>query len=449
MVEDLRLDSLEGVGPVTTRKLSDAGVHNVMDLIVRGPVEIADITGMEKDTAEKIVNKARQHLVEGGLIAKDFVSASEIYKYRQSIGKITTGTNCLDTLFDGGVETQALTEVYGEFGCGKTQFAHTLSVMVQKSKEEGGLDGSVLYIDTENTFRPERIVSIAQAHDMDPEKVLDRIIVARAYNSAHQVLILEESGPVIEENNVKLIVADSAVGLFRAEYLGRGTLSVRQQKLNHFVHLLSRIAETYNCAALATNQVMASPDVFFGDPTRPIGGNVVAHTSTYRIYFKKSGKKRIARMVDSPHHPEEEVIFALGEAGVIDLEDADKKTKKTAAKKTIKKTKKSEVETPVEDTVEITPEVETTVDTPEVETTVDTPEVETTVETPEVETTVETPEVETTVETPEVETTVEAPTETPEVKTTSKTPKVKTTSKTPKVEATAEIESDDLDPAEE
>jgi len=366
MVEDLRLDSLEGVGPVTTRKLSDAGVHNVMDLIVRGPVEIASITGMEKDTAEKIVNKARQHLVDGGLIANHFTSATDIYKHRQSIGRITTGTNCLDTLFDGGIETQALTEVYGEFGCGKTQFAHTMSVMVQKSKEEGGLEGSVLYIDTENTFRPERIVSIAKAHDMDPEKVLDNIIVARAYNSSHQILILEEAGPVIEENNVKLIVADSAVGLFRAEYLGRGTLSVRQQKLNHFVHLLSRIAETYNCAAIATNQVMASPDVFFGDPTRPIGGNVVAHTSTYRIYFKKSGKKRIARMVDSPHHPEEEVIFALAEAGVVDPEEAEKKTTKKATKKATKKTKKSEVEATVE-----TPEVEATVETPEVEATVD------------------------------------------------------------------------------
>ncbi|CAI9832151.1 DNA repair and recombination protein RadA [Nitrosopumilaceae archaeon] len=333
MTDDLRIDSLEGVGPVTTRKLSDAGVHSIMDLIVRGPVEIAEITGMDKDMAEKTVNKARKHLVEGGQLAKDFVSAAEIYKHRQSIGKITTGTNCLDTLFDGGLETQALTEVYGEFGCGKTQFAHTMSVMVQKPKEEGGLAGSVLYIDTENTFRPERIVSIAKAHGMDPERVLDRIIVARAYNSAHQVLILEEAGTVIKENDVKLIVADSAVGLFRSEYLGRGTLSARQQKLNHFVHLLSRIAETYNCAAIATNQVMASPDIFFGDPTRPIGGNVVAHTSTYRIYFKKSGKKRIARMVDSPHHPEEEVIFALGEAGVIDPEEADKKGAKKAAKK--------------------------------------------------------------------------------------------------------------------
>ena len=327
-MDELRLDSLEGVGPVTTKKLTDAGIHNIMDLVVRGPVEVAEITGMDKETAEKIVNKARQQLVEEGLIAKDFVSATEIYKRRQDIGKISTGTNCLDLLFDGGVETQALTEVYGEFGSGKTQFCHTMCVNVQKPKEQGGQDGGVLYIDTENTFRPERIVSIAKANGMDPEKVLDKIIVARAYNSAHQILILEEAGPIIQENNIKLIIADSAAGLFRAEYLGRGTLSERQQRLNKFVHLLVRTAETYNCAAIATNQVMSSPDVFFGDPTRPIGGNIIAHTSTYRVYFKKSGKKRIARMVDSPHHPEQEVIFILTEAGISDPEEDTKKKKK-------------------------------------------------------------------------------------------------------------------------
>lgn len=327
-MDELRLDSLDGVGPVTTKKLTDAGIHNIMDLLVRGPVEVSEITGMDKETAEKIVNKARQQLVEEGLIAKDFVSATEIYKRRQDIGKISTGTNCLDLLFDGGVETQALTEVYGEFGSGKTQFCHTMCVNVQKPKEQGGQEGGVLYIDTENTFRPERIVSIAKANGMDPEKVLDRIIVARAYNSAHQILILEEAGPIIKENNIKLIVADSAAGLFRAEYLGRGTLSERQQRLNKFVHLLVRTAETYNCAAIATNQVMSSPDVFFGDPTRPIGGHIIAHTSTYRVYFKKSGKKRIARMVDSPHHPEQEVIFMLTEAGISDPEEDTKKKKK-------------------------------------------------------------------------------------------------------------------------
>ncbi len=330
-MEDMRLDSLEGVGPVTTKRLTDAGIHNIMDLLVRGPVDVAEITGMDKETAEKIVNKARQQLVEEGLIAKDFVNATEIYKRRQDIGKISTGTSCLDLLFDGGIETQALTEVYGEFGSGKTQFCHTMCVNVQKPKEEGGLDGGVLYIDTENTFRPERIVTIAKTQNLDPEKILERIIVARAYNSAHQILILQEAGPVIEENNIKLVIVDSAVGLFRAEYLGRGTLSERQQKLNKFVHLLVRTAETYNCAALATNQVMSSPDTFFGDPTRPIGGNVVAHTSTYRVYFKKSGKKRIARMVDSPHHPESEVIFTLTEAGVSDPEDDTKKKKKATS----------------------------------------------------------------------------------------------------------------------
>ena len=337
MSEELKLEDLAGVGPVTTKKLNDAGIHNMMDLIVRGPVEIAELTSMDADTASKIVEKAREQLVEGGLIAKEFVSARDLLKRREQIGKITTATECLDQLFDGGVETQALTEVYGEFGCGKTQFCHTMCVNVQRSKEEGGLEGGVLYIDTENTFRPERIVTIAQAQGLDPEKILDNITVARAYNSSHQMLILEEAGTLIKESNIKLIVADSAVGLFRSEYLGRGTLATRQQKLNRFVHTLVRLAETYNCAAIATNQVMSSPDTFFGDPTRPIGGNVVAHTSTYRIYFKKSGKKRVARMVDSPHHPEQEVIFALGEAGVIDP-DSETKTKKTtkATKKTIK-----------------------------------------------------------------------------------------------------------------
>jgi len=356
-MEELRLDSLPGVGPVTTKKLSDAGVHSVMDLIVRGPVELAEITGMDKDTAASIVEKARQSLVEGGMLQKDFVSAAEIYKRRQDIGRITTGTECLDTLFDGGIETQALTEVYGEFGSGKTQLCHTMCVTVQKPKEEGGLEGTVLYIDSENTFRPERIVSIANVHGMDPERVLNNIIVARAYNSAHQTLILEEASRMIQENNIKLLVVDSAVGLFRSEYLGRGTLSERQQRLNKFVHLLVRIAETYNCAALATNQVMASPDVFFGDPTRPIGGNVVAHTSTYRVYFKKSGKKRIARMVDSPHHPEQEVIFALGEAGVI---DPDSDTKKKPTKVT--KSSKSESDTKSDIKVESTSNSSTELD---------------------------------------------------------------------------------------
>ena len=284
--ESFDLSDLEGVGPVTKKKLEDAGIHNLMDLVVRGPVELGEISSMTPETCEKIVSIARKQLAETGAITKDFTSATEIYKRRQSIGKITTSTDALDKLLGGGIETQAVTEVYGEFGSGKTQLCHAMCVMVQKPKEEGGLSGNVLYIDTEGTFRPERIVTIAKAHNMDPNKVLDNIIVARAYNSAHQVLILEEAGKTIQEENIKLIISDSTTGLFRSEYLGRGTLANRQQKLGRYIRLLSRIAETYNCAVIATNQVSSSPDAFFGDPTRAVGGNVLAHASTYRIYFR-------------------------------------------------------------------------------------------------------------------------------------------------------------------
>lgn len=331
--DNFDLADLEGVGPVTKKKLEDSGIHNLMDLVVRGPVELGEISSMTPETCEKIVTTARKQLAESGAITKDFASASEIYKRRQNIGRITTSTESLDKLLAGGIETQAITEVFGEFGSGKTQFCHTMCVMVQKSKEEGGLDGGVLYIDTEGTFRPERIVTIAKAHNMDPEKVLDNIIVARAYNSAHQVLILEEAGKTIQEENIKLIISDSTTGLFRAEYLGRGTLANRQQKLGRYIRLLSRIAETYNCAVIATNQVSSSPDAFFGDPTRPVGGNVVGHASTYRIYFRKGGKnKRVAKIIDSPHHAATEEVFELGERGVQDTEDYIKQMEKDAKK---------------------------------------------------------------------------------------------------------------------
>ncbi len=199
-----------------------------------------------------------------------------------------------------------------------SQICHTLSVMVQSPKGEGGLDGGAIYVDTEGTFRPERIAEIAEARDMDSEKVLSRITVARAYNSAHQELIVKDLGRIIEPNKVKLVVLDSAVAHYRAEFLGRGTLSERQQRLNRFMHQLLRTAEIYNIAVVVTNQVQAAPDSFFGDPTRPTGGHVVAHTSTYRIYLRKAAKNRIARMVDSPYHPERDAVFMLDDKGVDD-----------------------------------------------------------------------------------------------------------------------------------
>ena len=312
------LDTIEGIGPATKDRLEGAGFKSIKDLVVRGPVDVSETTGMEIDKSVHLCNKARIKLEELGIIDKSFITATKLYDKRRKEERISTGSKNLDDLFEGGIETRAVTEIYGEYGTGKTQICHTLCILVQQKKD--GPDSKALYIDTENTFRPERIVSIAVARNLDPDRTLENIIVAKAYNSAHQELIIEEAGSVIDASNVKLLIVDSAVAHYRSEFLGRATLSERQQRLNKFMHILVRIAETYNVAVLATNQIQSSPDAIFGDAFRATGGHVVAHTSTYRVYLKRSGKNRIARMVDSPYHREREVLFTLSEQGVGDPE---------------------------------------------------------------------------------------------------------------------------------
>lgn len=310
------LDTIEEMGPATKGRLEEAGFKSIKDLVVRGPVDVSESTGIEIDKSVHLCNKARIKLEELGIIDKSFITATKLYDKRRKEERISTGSKNLDDLFEGGIETRAVTEIYGEYGTGKTQICHTLCILVQQKKDGSG--SKALYIDTENTFRPERIVSIALARNVDPDRTLENIIVAKAYNSAHQELILEEAGSVIDTNNVKLLIVDSAVAHYRSEFLGRATLSERQQRLNKFMHILVRIAETYNVAVLATNQIQSSPDAIFGDAFRATGGHVVAHTSTYRVYLKRSGKNRIARMVDSPYHREREVLFRLSEHGVSD-----------------------------------------------------------------------------------------------------------------------------------
>jgi DNA repair protein RadA len=329
-VVDIEIDELDGVGPATKAKLNGAGILTVLDLAVKSPTEIAEATGQDLSKATELCNKARLKLVDMKYLEEDFVSASEIYKRRKAIDRISTGSKNLDDLLAGGIETQAVTEFYGEFGSGKTQICHTLCVMVQQPKEGGGLEGRAIYVDSENTFRPERIATIAEARDLNPQSILDSIIVAKAYNSSHQELIVSELGNQVRKVGAKLVVVDSAVAHYRAEFLGRGTLSERQQRLNKFIHALVRTSEIYNLAVVVTNQVQSAPDTFFGDPTKATGGHVFAHTSTYRIYVKKTGRNRVARMVDSPYHPEREALFTLNEKGIDDPpEDSTSRRKST------------------------------------------------------------------------------------------------------------------------
>ena len=314
----LELDTLDEIGPATKIHLIDAGIDSLKDLIIRGPHDIAEVTGMTMEKSTDLCNKARIKLEEVEIIERTFIPATELYNKRKNIERISTGSKCFDELLGGGFEVNAITEIYGEFGSGKTQICHTSAVMVQQKITDGGLEGGVIYVDTENTFRPERIVSISKARNIDYVSVLENIVVAKAFNSAHQELIIHEIGKIIENNNIKLLVLDSAISHYRAEYLGRAMLSERQQKINRLMHILIRISETYKIAVILTNQIQSVPDTLFGDPFRPTGGNIIAHSSTYRIYLKKAGKNRIARIVDSPYHPEIEALFSLGEEGVTD-----------------------------------------------------------------------------------------------------------------------------------
>lgn len=310
----VELEDLPNVGAKTAQKLRDAGFGDMMRLATATAKELSVKAEIGEGVAEKVIEAARR------AEKIDFETAFDVMERRKDVGRITTGSKAFDELIGGGIETQAITEVFGEFGSGKSQLSHELAVTVQLPEDKGGLDAEAVFIDTENTFRPERIEQIANAFELDLEEVLNKIHIARAFNSSHQILMAEKVNELIQEGkNIRLVIVDSLTAHFRAEYVGREALATRQQKLNQHLHTLQNIANTYNAAVFVTNQVQARPDAFFGSPTKAIGGHVLGHAATYRIWLKKGlAGKRIARLVDSPHLPEGECVFKITTAGVVD-----------------------------------------------------------------------------------------------------------------------------------
>ncbi len=335
------LEDLPGVGPATAEKLGDSGFDSYQSLAVASPGELANLADIGESTASDIIQAARQAADVGG-----FETGSAVLERREQIGKLTWGVPDVDELLGGGVETQSITEVYGEFGSGKSQVTHQLTVNVQLPREHGGLEGSAIFIDSEDTFRPERIDQMVRGLDDEViaatmelhgvegepddeaalealvEVMLDNIHVAKAFNSNHQILLAEKANELAadaadDEFPVRVLCVDSLTAHFRAEYVGRGTLAERQQKLNKHLHDLMRIGDLHNVAIAVTNQVASNPDSFFGDPTQPIGGNILGHTSTFRLYLRKSkNNKRIVRLVDAPNLPDGEAIMRVEEAGL-------------------------------------------------------------------------------------------------------------------------------------
>lgn len=305
-----------------------------MELAAASADELATNANTEKYKAATYIIAAQKLLRESNFLDNEFVTGEVALEKRRAIQRCSTGSSALDEMLLGGIETQAITEFYGEFGSGKSQICHTLCVMAKQPPSSKGLDSDSIWIDTEGTFRPERIDQIAKARELDSETILKSIPVAKVYNSFHLELIAKDLGKYIEQFKARLVIIDSIVALHRAEFAGRGTLAERQQRLNALMHRLIRISEIYNIAIVITNQVQSTPDTFFGDPTKPAGGNVIGHASTYRIYLRKAGNDRIAKIIDSPYHAYtvEGVRFTISEKGTVDLIEEKVSSKKKSGR---------------------------------------------------------------------------------------------------------------------
>ncbi len=313
MGDDVELEDIKGVGGKTAEKLRDSGYEELMSIATMSAGELSEIADLGNKKAQSIITESRKLLDIG------FESGKERFDKRKEMKRITTSSENFNEVIGGGIETQCITEVYGEYGSAKTQISHQLSCNVQLPEEEGGLNREAIYIDTEDTFTPTRIEQMAEANGQDVDEVLENIHVARAFNSDHQMLLADQAQEICQNNDIGLIVVDSLTAQFRSDYVGRGELAPRQQKLNKHMNTLLRLANAHNIAVLVTNQVMSNPDQMFGDPTKAIGGHIVAHNSAVRLYLRKSKKdKRIARLVDSPYMPEGEAVFKVKDQGIID-----------------------------------------------------------------------------------------------------------------------------------
>ena len=308
-----------GIAATDVKKLVGAGFYTVESVVYAPKKKLMEVKGISEQKADKIQLEAMK------LVPTGFTTATEMHLKRSQIIQITTGSKELDKLLNGGFETGSITELFGEFRTGKSQLCHTIAVTCQLPIDNGGAEGKCLYIDTEGTFRPERLLAVAERFGLQGNDVLDNVAYARAYNSDHQLTLLTQAAAMMSESRYAVVVVDSATALYRTDYSGRGELSSRQMHLAQFLRTLLRLADEFGVAVVVTNQVVAQVDgsaMFQADPKKPIGGNIMAHASTTRISLRKGrGEQRVAKIYDSPCLPEGEATFAINADGVGDARD--------------------------------------------------------------------------------------------------------------------------------
>ncbi|CAL1370559.1 unnamed protein product [Linum trigynum] len=308
-----------GIASVDVKKLKEAGLCTVESVAYSPRKELLQIKGISEAKVDKIIEAVSK------LVPLGFTSASELHVQKLNLVQITSGSRDLDKILEGGIETGSITELYGEFRSGKTQLCHTLCVTCQLPFDQGGGEGKAMYIDAEGTFRPQRLLQIAERYGLNGADVLENVAYARAYNTDHQSRLLLSAASMMVESRFALMIVDSATALYRTDFSGRGELSARQMHLAKFLRSLQRMADEFGVAVVITNQVVAQVDgsaIFAGPQIKPIGGNIMAHASTTRLALRKGrGEERICKVISSPCLAEAEARFQISPEGVTDVKD--------------------------------------------------------------------------------------------------------------------------------
>ena len=324
-LKDVTMEEIPTITSDMIEKLNKLNITSVYQLAVQNPIELAseyEDTSFNIESVSSLITNARKILIQNRVLTNEFSTAAEVLEKRNKMSRYATGSESFDDLLNGGFETQAITELAGEFGSGKSQVCHTLCVAANELIENNpdGDAGNIIFIESENTFRADRVHQIAEQRGLDPFPILEKIFHCQAYSSEHLESIIDDLDKLIEQYNAKLVIVDSIISLHRAEFSGRGTLAERQQRLGKMLNKLRRYADIYNIAVVITNQVVSYPDGTHPgfDAMKAAGGNIVAHGSTYRIFLRKSGKNRVATMEDSPSQPYQRVKFSISESGIQD-----------------------------------------------------------------------------------------------------------------------------------
>lgn len=312
-----KLEDLPGIGPTKAKRLEQCGVRTPLDFIIRGAREISRVTDITPQTTVKLIKQVKEILTEQGTPIQ--INSIETLRELKKLQKrYALDVEELDKATRGGFETQSVYEIYGSEGVGKTQLSFSLTSSVMKENE------AVWFIDCEGTFDEERLEEICTNREVkyNPDLVKYNLMT----DSEEIVDLINDKGlEHVIDGNVKIIIIDGLVGLFRMLYHGRGELAERQDVLEQILIKLRNLAIYGNCCVILTNQVMSNPDPF-GAKEKAIGGHVLGHSVKYIFAITKGLKNnRTFRLIKSPKHPQADYVFFLNEEGVSGTETVKKK----------------------------------------------------------------------------------------------------------------------------